>query len=483
MSGSATAALWQFDAFLDGVDGTLIGAMPGSVTGISIDSRTVAAGDAFFAIQGDRFDGHDFVRAALDAGAGVAVVSTAWLDKQDGLPGALVAVDDPLAALERLGTAARARSGAKIIAVTGSVGKTSTKEMLRLALAPSGATHASVASFNNHWGVPLTLARMPETAKFAVFEIGMNHPGEITPLVGMVRPDVAIVTTVAPVHLEFFRNVEEIADAKAEIFSGIVAGGAAILNGDNPLYDRLAERAAAAGVARVLQFGSSAAADAALTEVALKEDCACVTARIAGREVAYKIGAPGRHLVDNSLAVLLAADLVGADLALAALALTGFQAQKGRGARLKLVFGDGLITVIDESYNANPASMRAALTLLGAAELGKGGRRIAVLGDMLELGANSADLHRGLADPIAEQNIDKVYLAGPMMAALWQALPGNRRGAYASSSADLESGLIEDLKPGDAVMVKGSLGSKMGPIVEALKRRFPAAGGGAAAAE
>jgi UDP-N-acetylmuramoyl-tripeptide--D-alanyl-D-alanine ligase len=374
--------------------------------------------------------------------------------------------------LRDLARAARARSSAKAIGVTGSVGKTGTKEALRLALSPSGETHASVASYNNHWGVPLSLARCPASARFAVFEMGMNHAGEIEPLTRLVQPHVAIVTTVAPVHLEYLGSIEAIADAKAEIFRGLVPGGAAVINRDSPHYERLRRGALEAGVTQIVSFGEHEAADARLLTASLRSDCSTAQARILGRDVTYKLGAPGRHHVLNSLAVLAAASLAGADLALAALALAGMAPPVGRGARSTLVLPGGTATLIDESYNANPASMAAALALLGQADVGTRGRRIAVLGDMLELGPRGAELHGALAQPVTGEGIDLVFCCGPLMRALWEALPSERRGGYAESSAALESQVLAAIRPGDAVMVKGSLGSRMGPIVKALERHF-----------
>ena len=492
-----TAPLWTVAAMAEAMGAERAGALPGDVTSISIDSRTLARGAAFFAIKGDTHDGHDFVAAALGRGAALAVVerhfspsprlpsgrsrpsSTGYGEGRgegqaadgDGRAPLLV-VDDVLAALRNLARAARARSQATIVAVTGSVGKTSTKEALALALASNGETHASVASFNNHWGVPLSLARMAQSARYGVFEIGMNHAGEIAPLVRLVRPHIAIVTAVEPVHLEFFDSVEAIADAKAEIFAGVEPGGAAVINRDNPHYARLRRRARQAGVANIVTFGEHARADARLVKCALQADCSAVEARICGTPVTYKVGAPGRHLVMNSLAVLAAAHLAGADLARAALALAQQQPAAGRGTRLTLDLPDGPALVIDESYNANPTSMRAALALLGQAPVGPGGRRIAVLGDMLELGPAGADLHRGLADAIRANDIDLVYCAGPLMAALWQALPPARRGGHAMSAPELEPQVLAALRAGDAVMVKASAGSRMGPIVTALVRRY-----------
>jgi UDP-N-acetylmuramoyl-tripeptide--D-alanyl-D-alanine ligase len=381
-------------------------------------------------------------------------------------------VADVLGALSDLARAARARSHAKVIAVTGSVGKTSTKEALLLALSADGETHASAASYNNHWGVPLSLARCPASAKYAVFEIGMSHAGEITPLTKLVRPHVAIVTTIAPVHLEFFGSLKKIADAKAEIFAGIEPGGAAVLNRDSRQFAQLAKAAQAAGVTRIVSFGANAKADARLLRYSLQAEVSTVEARILGEGVTYKLGAPGKHLVLNSLAVLAAVALVGADLALAALALDNLKPASGRGVRSTLRLPGGSALLIDESYNANPASMAAAIALLGQAEVGKQGRRIAVLGDMLELGAQGPVLHRGLAAPIQAVGVDLVYCSGPLMHALWEALPSSRRGGYAETAAGLEPAVLAAIRAGDAVMVKGSLGSKMGPIVRALERQF-----------
>jgi UDP-N-acetylmuramoyl-tripeptide--D-alanyl-D-alanine ligase len=446
------------------------GPLPKAIGGISIDSRSVKHGEAFFAIKGDTHDGHDFVTAALKQGAALAVVARHRRDGYgDGAP--LMAVDDVLEALRVVARAARERSAAKIVAVTGSVGKTSTKEALALALASSGEVHISPGSFNNHWGVPLSLARMTQAARYGVFEIGMNHAGEITPLVRMVRPHVAIITAVEPVHLEFFASVAEIADAKAEIFLGLEPDGAAVINRDNPHFARLRQRAEEAGVHNVVSFGEHPSAGARLLKCALHPDCSTVEAKILGQPITYKIGAPGRHLVMNSLAVLAAANLVGADLARAAIALAQQVPAAGRGTRIALEVPGGQALVIDESYNANPTSMRAALALLGQTPIGPGGRRIAVIGDMLELGPTGEDLHRGLLDAIRENGIDLIYCAGGLMAALWDVLPSARRGGYAKTAAELEPQVVTAVRAGDAIMVKASAGSQMGPIVKALVRR------------
>ena len=464
--------LWTSIAMADAMRATIQGALPEGVTGLSIDSRTVAPGEAYFAIKGDVHDGHDFVAAALKAGAALAVVELAQREKF-AADAPLLVVDDVLAGLVDLARASRARLKSQVIAVTGSVGKTSTKEALRHVLGAQGETHASAASFNNHWGVPLSLARCPATSRFAIFEIGMNHSGEIEPLVKLVRPHVAIITTVEPVHLEFFAGVEAIADAKAEIFEGVEPGGAVVLNRDNPQFARLQRRAGKLGISRIVSFGADAKSEARLIDVSLHATCSAVHADILGQNVTYKLGVPGRHMAMNSLAVLSAAALAGADLALAALALSQLEPTAGRGVRRVLELASGEATLIDESYNANPASMAAALNVLGQAAVGPHGRRIAVLGDMLELGPTGPALHHGLIDAIKANRIDLVYCCGPLMRNLWDALSTGKRGGYAESAAALEAQAVSAIRAGDAVMIKGSLGSKMKTIVNALEKRFP----------
>jgi UDP-N-acetylmuramoyl-tripeptide--D-alanyl-D-alanine ligase len=305
-----------------------------------------------------------------------------------------------------------------------------------------------------------------------VFELGMNHAGEIGPLSRLVRPDVAIITTIAPVHLEHFDSVDGIADAKAEIFEGLVEDGIAILNRDNDYFNRLCDRALDARVSRVVSFGEEAGADARLIKCVLQPDVSTVQARILGDDVTYKLGAPGKHLVMNSLAVLAAAKVAGADLAIAALALADFQPASGRGTRIALETPSGSALLIDESYNANPVSMAAAIALLGQAEPGLRGRRIAVLGDMLELGPQSGALHAALAQPIVDHSVDLVFCAGPAMRNLWEALPSSRRGGYANDSTALEPQVLDAVSGGDVIMIKGSFGSKMTPIVKALQRKY-----------
>jgi UDP-N-acetylmuramoyl-tripeptide--D-alanyl-D-alanine ligase len=465
-------ALWTSSDMAQAMHAAVNGALPAAVSGLSIDSRTILPGEAYFAIKGDVHDGHDFVSAALTKGAALAVIEAAQREKF-AADAPLLIVDDVLAALVELARVSRARLNAQVIAVTGSVGKTSTKEALRRVLVSQGETHASAASFNNHWGVPLSLARCPATARFAVFEIGMNHAGEIEPLVKLVRPHVAVITTVEPVHLEFFSGIEAIADAKAEIFEGLEPGGAVVLNRDNSQFDRLTRRATKLGIKRIVTFGADKKSDARLIDVSLHATCSAVHADILGHDLTFKLGMPGRHMAMNSLAVLAAASLAGADLALAGLALSQAQPAAGRGVRHVLEVGHGEATLIDESYNANPASMAAALDVLGAAPVGPHGRRIAVLGDMLELGPTAPQLHRGLLEAVRANHVDLVYCCGLLMRNLWDALSSGKRGGYAESSAALESLVTGAIRAGDAVMVKGSLGSKMKTIVSALEKRFP----------
>jgi UDP-N-acetylmuramoyl-tripeptide--D-alanyl-D-alanine ligase len=462
--------LWSALGLVAPLNARVSGGMPdGGVHGISIDTRTLQPGDLFVALEADS-DGHAYVRAAFEAGAAAAVVDEAHAMELAGA-GRLYVVKDTLHALEGLGRASRSRSKARIVAVTGSVGKTTTKEALRTVLSSAGETHASAASYNNHWGVPLTLARMPKSAEYGVFEIGMSHAGEITPLAGMVRPHVAVITRIAPVHLEHFASIDAIADAKAEIFSGLAKGGLAIINRDDAQFDRLRDAANASPAGFVLSFGESEGADARLISCEIVGETTRVIAHALGQPIVYTIGAPGKHVAMNSLAVLLAARALGLDLHGAAHALAGFAPPSGRGKRETLFAEDGAFTLVDESYNANPASMRAALDLLGAAP---SGRRIAVLGDMLELGPQGRALHAGLAEDIERNEVDLVFTAGPLMRALFEAIPAERRGAHAASAAELEPVVRDALRAGDIVMVKGSNGSRMGPLVASMRNAFAA---------
>jgi UDP-N-acetylmuramoyl-tripeptide--D-alanyl-D-alanine ligase len=434
--------------------------------GVSIDSRTVAYGDLFIALVGPNMDGHKFVTQAFERGAVAAVVSRQPDDVDPSLP--LLMVEDTQTALEGLGIFARDRVGAHICAVTGSVGKTGTKEALRQTLERSGATHASVASYNNMWGVPLSLARMPRDTAFAIFEIGMNHAGEISPLSRMVRPNVAIVTTVEATHLEFFDGVEGIADAKAEIFEGIEPGGVAILNRDNDQYDRLALAANDAGV-KVVSFGETKAADVHLDRLALHPNCSCVSAHIGAMEATYKIGMPGHHWATNSLAVLAAVEALGADVGLATMALAAMIAPDGRGRRHRISMSNGAFDLIDDSYNASPVSMRAAFKVLAGATVLQGGRRIAVLGEMKELGPDSEQMHIDLAADLEASGVDLVITSGEMMTGLQAALEGVRQGGHCENSVEAADRIVDLIRPGDVVLVKGSLASGMARVIEGLQ--------------
>jgi len=439
--------------------------------GVSIDSRTLQPGDLFVALAGPNHDGHDHVATALAAGAAAALVER----RPDGLAAdaPLLRVTESGAALTALATAARARTAARVAAITGSVGKTGTKEMLALALGEQGATHATAGNLNNHFGVPLSLARLPRDAAFAVFELGMNHPGELTPLAALVRPEVAVITTVEAVHLEFFASTAAIAEAKAEILGGVAPGGVAILPRDNRHFHRLAALAAERGLT-VRSFGSHIDSTARLLDCGVDPDSTAVFALIGERALAYRIGVPGRQWAINSLAVLLAVEALGADPLRAARALAGLAAPKGRGKRQRLAYpGGGSLDLIDESYNASPVSTAAAIATLAAARPAKGGRRIAVLGDMLELGPDSPALHAGLAEAIETWGIDLVYTAGPLMAHLHAALADSRRGGHADSADAVIPLVVAGLRPGDVVMVKGSAGSRMARVVHALTERVP----------
>jgi UDP-N-acetylmuramoyl-tripeptide--D-alanyl-D-alanine ligase len=467
-------ALWPWDELVAAAQGRADGTPAAAITGFSIDSRTLKPGDVFVALKAER-DGHDFVGKAFAAGAAAALVSDAY--RRGPNDGALLHAADTLKALEGIGRAARIRSNARIVAVTGSAGKTGTKEMLRLSLSDAGATHASEKSYNNHWGVPLTLARMPRDAEFGVFEIGMNHAGEIAPLTQLVRPHAAIVTTVGPVHLQYFALVEEIAEAKAEILQGLVPGGAAILPHDNQHFPLLKERAAALG-ARVMSFGYAEAAAVRCIQANMDARGSSVIAGMGTQRFPYRVGAPGEHYVKNSLAVLAALVALRADPMRCLPALVGVAAPAGRGQRTRLEApGGGRILLIDESYNANPASVRAALAAVATIPRADFPRRIAVLGEMLELGEASADLHRGLKEPIDAAGIDLVLACGPTMRLLFESLEAGQQVAWAPDSAGLVEPLLETVQAGDAVMIKGSLGSRMAPLVEALKGRSTGAGG------
>jgi UDP-N-acetylmuramoyl-tripeptide--D-alanyl-D-alanine ligase len=470
------SALWTAAEAAAATGGTATGDW--QATGVSIDSRSVAAGDLFVALVGPNNDGHAYVAAALEKGAAAALVSR----RPEGLAAdaPLLVVGDTQEGLEALGRAARARTTARVVGVTGSVGKTGTKEALKLALSAQGPTVASAASFNNQWGVPLSLARTPRETRFGVFEMGMNHTGELRVLTRQVRPHVAVVTTIAPAHLGHFASVEEIADAKAEIFEGVEPGGTAILNRDNRYFDRLAAAARACGIANIVGFGEAQAAEVRLLEVRLGPTSSEVRASLRGREVAYTIGTPGRHWALNSLAVLAAADAAGADPAAAAASLARLTGIAGRGQRHTIKVGGGTAELIDESYNASPESMRAAFAVLANSAPPAGGRRLAVLGDMLELGDRSDELHQELAKPLQQASVNHVFTVGRHMKGLHDALPAAMRGGHAATSAEMARIVKDAVRPGDVVTVKGSLGSRMAEIVKVLLAGEDAPASGAA---
>ena len=446
-------------------------------TGVSIDTRTIQPGDLFVALKAAR-DGHDFVAQALENGAAAALVSHIPEGLDDSAP--LLIVEDVQTALEALGRAARARTQARVVAVTGSVGKTSTKEMLRDVLSRQGRTHAAEASYNNHWGVPLTLARMPAGTEFAVIEIGMNHPGEIAPLSRLARPHVAMITTVAPAHMEAFENLNGIAREKAAIFEGLEEGGACIFNGDlDETVTRTIEGAARATGGPVLRFGAGEDCQYRLTSAQLTADATVIRADLPSGPQIVKLSAPGRHFAANALGVLAVAEALGGDVTLAARDLSRWRPPAGRGTRERIVLDsvdDLSLTLIDDAFNANPTSMAASLEVLAATtpEDGVGrvskGRRIAILGDMLELGEDETALHAGLADLPFIADLDVIHCVGPRMRALWQVLPEHRRGVWCETAQELAERARRMIDAGDVVLVKGSKGSKVSLVVDALRR-------------
>ncbi|NND20502.1 MAG: UDP-N-acetylmuramoyl-tripeptide--D-alanyl-D-alanine ligase [Silicimonas sp.] len=446
-----------------------------AATGVSIDTRTLKPGDLFVALKDVR-DGHEFVSDALANGAAAALVSR--VPEGIGSDASLLIVDDVLKALEALGRAARDRTNARVIAVTGSAGKTSTKEMLLHVLKGQGRTHAAEASYNNHWGVPLTLARMPAYTEYAVIEIGMNHPGEIAPLSRLARPHVAIVTTVGAAHLEAFKSIDEIAEEKASIFEGLEPGGFAIFNADIETAPILNASAKAVAAHRI-GFGEHADALLRAGSVTLGAETSVVEGRWAGAPFLLKIGAPGRHFAMNALAVMGAVSTCGADWDVAACDLATWQPPAGRGLRETLILDaveEQGIELIDDAFNANPTSMSAAFEVLAsvpvAHDVGRiaRGRRIAILGDMLELGPDEVSLHAALADHPAMASIDRVHCVGPRMAALHKALPPEKRGRHTETAEALAAEAHHLIDAGDVVLIKGSKGSKVSLVVTAMRK-------------
>ena len=456
--------LWTSEEAVAATGGT--SSVAWQATGVSIDTRTLQAGDMFVALKDVR-DGHDFVAQALAAGAACALVSR--IPEGVAADAPLLVVEDVLTGLVALGRAARARTDARVIGVTGSVGKTSTKEMLRTALTGQGAVHAAEKSYNNHWGVPLTLARMPKDTDFAVIEIGMNHAGEIAPLAKMARPHVALITIVAPAHLEAFASVEDIAREKAAIFEGLEQGGTAIINADLPTTDLLLSKAPA----NRQTFGEAEGADWQLLEATSGDASTVCRATHDGAALVFKLGAPGRHFAMNGLACLAAATAAGADLGRAAVELGNWAPPSGRGQRrfihLDAHMPEQGIDLFDDAYNANPASVGAALAVLASANPpDTAGRRVAILGDMKELGATEDDLHASFATHPAMDEIQQVHCVGPLMKHLYDALPSSKQGLWAATSAELAASPLALVKAGDVVMAKGSLSMKMALIVDAI---------------
>ena len=440
----------------------------GPLYSVSIDSREITPDALFVAIAGDTHDGHNFVDAALEAGAAAAVVSAAHQARHGGTR--RIVVDDTLQALRDLAAAARIRSRAQIIAVTGSAGKTTTKELIRTALAASGTTHASIRSFNNHWGVPLMLARLPRDAQFGVFEIGMNHPGEITPLVQLVKPHISLVTTVAPAHLEHFSSVSEIAEAKAEIFDGLEPGGTALLNADHDYLHILFHQARARRVERIVTYGFDDSADWRIADIRETGSGRAVAVVHAGERYELMLQATGRHMAANAVAALAAAQISGEGTKAALAALAGFRAPGGRGETTRLGPEERPLLLIDESYNANPASMSAALEDFAGVKP-PGGHKVLVLGDMLELGARTPELHAALEPAVLASGATKLFLVGPALSAL-AAVLGDAVTARAETVEELQETILSSLAFGDAIMVKGSNGVRLATLVDGIRGRF-----------
>jgi UDP-N-acetylmuramoyl-tripeptide--D-alanyl-D-alanine ligase len=456
-------ALWTSDEVERALSPIAMSA-PFEANGVTFDSRAVADGDIFFALPGETTDGHAFVADALARGAGVAVVSREMMGAADKL----IRVPDTMKALVALGRAGRERSSARIASVTGSVGKTSTKDALRAMLSAQAPTSASAASFNNHVGVPISLARLPREARYGVFEIGMNHPGEIEPLARQVEAHVGVVTNVGPAHIGFMGSEEAIADEKACLFAGMAQGAVAVLNRDGKHYERLAGHARRFGVSRIVGFGRGETADARLVSCSLQDSGSDVVALIHGRRIEYRLGAAGEHWVLNSIAALAVVEALGADVEQAAASLAGVAASPGRGARRFLKFGAGTVELLDESYNANPMSVRAMLAILARTEPAKGGRRLLALGDMRELGEGADAFHAGLADAVAASGATQVFLCGRHMEALWRKLEPAQRGVHRPDSMALAGEVAAALRAGDVIAVKGSLGSRMKHVVDAI---------------
>ena len=447
--------LWSAQDLVEATGGRMD--TPASVSGVSIDTRRLDPGDLFIALTGENGDGHAHVPTAFARGAAAAMVH------MDVPGGSLLRVDDTLAGLTRLGAYARQRFSGRLVAITGSVGKTTTKEMLRQILMTQGPTHAATASYNNHWGLPLTLARTPPDADFCIAEIGMNHPGEIEPLARVARPHVALITTIEKAHIGYLGSIEAIAGEKASILRGLEPNGVAVLPADTPMLDQLVE---AARTARVVTFGTGTDADARLLSVETSANGTLALLLVSGDTVSLRMPAPGRHMALNALAAIATAAVMDVPPAAAAAALTAFVPMAGRGARRVIAIPGGEAILLDESYNGNGASMRAALSVLG---LLPATRRIAVLGDMLELGPEGPAEHAALAGAVAA-SADLLFCCGPLMRHLFDAVPERIRAAHVADAEAMAELLPAVIRAGDAILVKGSLGSRMKQVVTALDR-------------
>ena len=468
MNATALQPLWSGETVLEATGG--IGPAQWSAQGVSIDSRSLQPKDLFVALKGDIYDGHDFLDKAFANGASAALVKRNRASEE--AIGGCIKVAEPLQALCQLAAHARARSTAKIIAVTGSVGKTGIKNALGHVLAEglSAPVHVSAHSYNNHWGVPLSLARLPAEALYGVFEVGMNHAGEITPLSRLIVPDIALISAVRPAHMEFFSSLEQVADAKAEIFSGLRQGGIAVLGRDDPWFERLQVAALNAG-ARLITFGQSLQSDVRLLQARQHDSGSHVEATVVGEKLEYEVGIPGAHWITNSLAVLACCH--GLDIQTGDIApmFASLQPPFGRGKHRHLRWGTGELLLIDESYNANPASMEAAIATLGIYRPAEGGRRILALGDMLEMGKDSRRWHVSLVDVIKTTGIDLVFTCGKEMWHLFDALPTTVQGKHCVDAKSLADCLAPVMQAGDVLMVKGSNGMDMQVILRHLCAR------------
>lgn len=462
---ASSSELWSAQEAASATNGDAIGDWIAS--GVSIDTRTLNPGDLFTAIRGPNHDGHDHVITALEKGAAAAVVDKQYSDPSAGA--SLLRVDDTEQALRDLGIQARNRTSAQICGVTGSVGKTGTKELLAAALGVQGKVSATTGNLNNHFGLPLSLARMPRDTDYGVFEMGMNHAGEISPLSKMARPHVAMIMNIEAVHIEYFDGIEGIADAKSEIFEGLVEGGTAVISRDTPFFDKLADRARECGAEKVWGFGMHSLSNARFLAADPTPTGQHVQATIGSKHLKYHLNMRGRHWAINTLGVLAAVASLGADLDAAAQALINVEPPKGRGEIHQIKSEDGVFTIVDETYNASPVAVRAAMNVLKSTTPGRGGRRVVVLGDMLELGDDAEKEHRSLVNDITAHDFDLVFACGQHMPAILEGLPDDMRGGAAENSDELADFVAKRVRSGDLVLIKGSFGSQMGKVVERLK--------------